>query len=88
MPTQKKPTKAEAEWLRALEAVLNECPSNRLECFTTGDKGVFFYDKIALNAWIKEDPAREEMDIPTAVEASRAGLGSVSAPFFIVATRG
>ncbi|MBV2144195.1 hypothetical protein KUG47_11895 [Falsochrobactrum sp. TDYN1] len=38
-------TNAESKWLKKLQKVLNECPSDRLGFYTIGDEGVFIYDK-------------------------------------------
>ena len=37
-------TKAEKAWLKKLQDVMNECPSNRLAAYTIGDRELSFYD--------------------------------------------
>lgn len=44
-------TSAEKKWLCKLEKVLQECPSDRLACYTTGDNDLTFYDKIIADKW-------------------------------------
>ncbi|WP_454798516.1 hypothetical protein [Novosphingobium lindaniclasticum] len=38
------PTKAEAAWLKRLQKVLDECPSERMAFYTTGDACITAYD--------------------------------------------
>jgi len=54
-------TKKEQKWLDKLEKVMCECPSERLNCFTTGDCNLTFYDKNVSNAWEADNP-RQELD--------------------------
>jgi hypothetical protein len=37
-------TKAEKDWLKKLQNVMDECPSNRLAAYTIGDRELNFYD--------------------------------------------
>jgi hypothetical protein len=37
-------TKEEKSWLRKVQNLLDECPSDRIGFFTTGDKDVSVYD--------------------------------------------
>ena len=38
-------TKEENRWVRRIQKALNECPSDRLGFYTTGDKDVTIFDK-------------------------------------------
>ncbi len=40
----KKLTKKEADWLKKLEKVFQECPSKRIGLYTIGDSTLFAYD--------------------------------------------
>lgn len=56
-------TKAEKEWIEKVQAVLNECPSQRLGFFTIGDSNISVFDK------------RKEGKINDAMDAGISGCG-------------
>ncbi|WP_028113428.1 hypothetical protein [Ferrimonas kyonanensis] len=67
-------TKAEAAWLKKVQKVLNECPSQRLGFFTIGDDSLMLYDKGRegeINQWMDRHP----QDFPVAVEQLDADFG-------------
>lgn len=74
MPSRSKPlTRAERKWIDSMQALLDECPSNRLGFYTTGDKNVVVFDKRARDEWYQVNgcPAT---DIQEEIFSSGAGL--------------
>ena len=76
-------TADEARWIKRLQRVLNDCPSDRLGFYTTGDPDVTIYDKS--NG--AEDDARE-LDFYQIVEDHGAWLAIVKFPACVDATCG
>lgn len=77
-------TKAEAAWIKRVQAVLDECPSDRIGAFTIGDPVVTLYNRDKdeqINAHIETDFGR-------AVEREKAELGVLRFPFPIHSTCG
>ena len=75
-------TATETRWLKKLNKLLAECPSNRLGFFTTGDANLSVYDKT------DEAGFDTSIDFPMAVELADALLGFVYFPSNVVATVG
>ncbi len=74
-------TKEELAWLHALQAHLDKCPSTRIGAFTTGDRSLFVYDKVARNKWaernggsFKVEDRYAEVEIIEKAEAHRFTL--------------
>lgn len=51
----KKLTKKEADWLKKLEQVFQECPSKRLGLYTTGDSTLYVYDNNKVDSCPDQD---------------------------------
>lgn len=75
-------TKRESDWLKKLEAVMNECPSTRLQCYTIGDNDLTFYDKQVSLAWENANP-RAELDAGEQHEKAGSALATVRGNFQI-----
>jgi hypothetical protein len=45
MPKTKPLTKAELDWLKEVQSILNRCPSKRIAFFTVGDNFVGLHDE-------------------------------------------
>lgn len=56
MAKAKKLTAREQAWLDELEEVMGRCPSPRLQCYTTGDNNLSFYDKPVADKWEDANP--------------------------------
>lgn len=75
-------TAEETKWLKKLNKLLGECPSDRLGFFTTGDDIVSVYDTNG------EADFDTSIDFPMAVEMADALLGFARFPKNVVATVG
>ena len=75
-------TPEETKWIKKLQKVMNECPSDRLGFYTTGDTTVSVYDSS------DEASFDESVDFPMAVDKADAYLGSVDFPANVIATVG
>lgn len=82
MAKAKRLTKAENEWLDELEAVMQRCPSKRLQCYTTGDTNLTFYDKPVADAWEAKNP-REQLDASELHRRAGSELRSIFGAFNI-----
>lgn len=72
-------TKAEAQWLAAVEKLLLSCPSKRLGAYTVGDAQLHFYDKDVANAWLAEnDGPRLSLDAGEQHRRAGSALGRIS----------
>ncbi|AQT06279.1 hypothetical protein [Acetobacter persici] len=75
-PNQKmRLTNEEKEWMKRLQAVLSDRPSNRLGFFTVGDASLYVYDKTKeadISRHIDEAP--KGMDFSKAVDAVGGGV--------------
>ena len=78
----KKLTKAESAWLDELEAVMSRCPSERLQCYTTGDNDLTFYDKPVADSWERANP-REQLDASELHERAGSRLRVIRGAFLI-----
>lgn len=77
-------TKAEAAWIKRVQAVLDECPSDRIGAFTIGDADVTLYDRTKE----AEIGADSEQDFGKAVACAGAELGALRFPFQVHSTSG
>jgi len=69
-------TKAEAKWIKDVQAVLDACPSKRLGFYTIGDAEVVIYDRTKeekINELI--DNIHSNKDFCTAVQETKADIG-------------
>lgn len=68
-------TKAEMAWLNKVQAVLDECPSDRLGFYTIGDAQVTVYDRSKDKKVYDLLDSSDRIDFCTAVEKVSAGTG-------------
>lgn len=81
-------TAAEKKWVARLQAVIDECPSSRLQAYTVGDSFINLYDgskDAAIQAYMEVNTNAEH---GTAVQALAADLIDVNFPFPIHSTAG
>lgn len=85
----KKLTAPEKKWIAKLEAVLAECPSERLASFTIGDPQIILYDS-SMDVEIDKlmDGRLDHYDFGTAADKVGAILYSVDFPFPVHSTAG
>ena len=76
-------TADEARWIKRLQRVLNDCPSDRLGFYTIGDPNVSIYDK---SGGAEDDDSG--LDFPQVVERHGAYLSSVYFPACVHSTVG
>lgn len=81
-------TSEEKKWLKKLQKVLNECPSNRMESFTIGDNNIVIYDISANDSEEAENLARDSNDWCNVVDATGTELATILFPFAILSTAG
>lgn len=82
-------TAAEKKWVARLQAVINECPSKRIQAYTIGDNGINLYDGSKdkqMQAYM--DASYGRADHCGAVQEFKADLVSVNFPFPIHSTAG
>lgn len=75
-------TKAEREWLKNLQALLNKCPSRRFQGYTIGDNDIVIYDKDVMEAW-QEANQNQHLDVGLEVEQAGAELARFEFTFQI-----
>jgi hypothetical protein len=80
-------TKAEAAWLKKVQKLLDNCPSDRIGFYTVGDPSVGVYD------CSKEDAIHATLDggsgeFANAVDDNDAWLGSLDFPRAVHSTSG
>ena len=81
-------TSAEKEWVKKLEKVLCNPPTNRLGLYTIGDHDLVVYDR-SRDAELRELMSTDfNLDFCQAVEALGAGLGNVGSACEIGSTSG
>lgn len=85
--TEKSLTKAERDWLARLQSILDECPSDRLNAFTTGDRTVTIYNA-GLEDQINEMTAGTRVDFCQAVDKLNAKFYTIDFPFTVHSTSG
>jgi len=80
-------TLEESKWVKRLQKVLKDCPSNRLGFYTIGDREVHIYDRdkereidVAFN--------NHNVDFCQAVEGNDASLGILRFPNLVHSTAG
>jgi hypothetical protein len=85
----KKLTAAERKWLEKVQAVLDECPSDRLEAFTIGDPDVTIFDG-SRTAEIDKALTKSgfSTDFCAAVESTGSDLFHLKFPFTVHSTAG
>lgn len=84
----KKLTAAEKQWIAKLEAVLAECPSERMAAYTIGDPNITLYDSSMDVEINKVMDSHGNYDFCHGVEKVGAALCVVNFPFPIHATAG
>lgn len=72
-------TKQEAAWVKKLQKVLDECPSERLGFYTIGDPTMWVYDK-SLDKEIAEHQEKRDGEFSTSVIAVGADLTMIEFP--------
>ncbi len=81
-------TPEEKKWLKKLQKVLNECPSNRMESYTIGDDSLFIYDISANDSEEAENLARDNNDWCNVIADTDTELATIRFPFAILSTAG
>ena len=79
----KKFSKAESEWFKKFQELMDACPSKRLGAFTTGDADLTIYDKPAFDEY-RKDLETKVRDIPDDVTMHNdidSVLGTIRMPF-------
>ncbi|MGP9633744.1 hypothetical protein ACT3R7_11825 [Halomonas sp. AOP43-A1-21] len=82
-------TKAEAAWVKKWQAVMDECPSKRIQAFTVGDDELHLFDgskEDAIQAAL--DGRGGPSDFCQAVAHEDAELGQIRFPFPVHSTAG
>ncbi|KXS55009.1 MAG: hypothetical protein AWU57_605 [Marinobacter sp. T13-3] len=80
-------TKAERDWLNKLQAVLDECPSDRLGAFTIGDPSIYIYDS-RFESEINEIINSGNTDFCAATDKLGSDLSVLRMPFAVHSTAG
>ena len=80
-------TEREIAWLKKLQSVLDDCPSDRLGAYTIGDPVLHIYDRRFEDA-INEKLESGSTDFCTAAATLGADLCEVRTPFPVHATSG
>jgi ribose 5-phosphate isomerase len=81
-------TSDEQKWIRKLQRVLNECPSNRMSSFTIGDSNITIYDISADKSESAHNIARNCNDWCNVVEDTGTKLAVIKFPFSVQSTAG
>lgn len=76
-------TSEEKKWVKRLQKVLNECPSDRIGFYTIGDPTVSLYDTNA-----NDEIDRLDIDFGLAVHELDAYLGEIIFPSCVHSTAG
>lgn len=82
-------TKAEAAWVKEVQAVMDRCPSKRLAAYTVGDSDITLYDggkEDAIQAAL--DGRGGPSDFCQAVTYKEAELAEIRFPFPVHSTAG
>lgn len=80
-------TKDEAAWVKRLQRILAECPSDRIGAYTTGDSMITLYDRGKESA-IEAALDGYKVDFCQAVDKCDAELGHLDFPFLVHSTAG
>jgi hypothetical protein len=75
-------TAAEEKWLKKLQKVLNECPSERFGSYTTGDSDINLFDVMVRDAWDDANP-NAQLDAWPEMQVTGAYLATVTMPFAV-----
>ncbi|PML45603.1 hypothetical protein BCT75_04260 [Vibrio lentus] len=67
-------TAAEKKWLKKVQAVLDECPSDRVAFFTVGDRQIHAYDASKLDEILNYQNSKHNADFCKAVDACDASF--------------
>lgn len=78
-------TVEEKKWLKKLQKVLDECPSNRMEAFTIGDNYITIYDILANSS---EEIMKDNYDWCNVIEDTKTKLAVINFPFAVLSTAG
>jgi hypothetical protein len=83
-------TPAEKKWLKKLQTVLNECPSERFGAYTVGDADITVFDQVKLDKWLETNPALHAVsgEFCDQVEKAGAFIQRVEFPFSVESTSG
>ena len=68
-------TKAEKDWIAKVQAVLDECPSDRLGFYTIGDSDVTVYDRSKYKQIYDILDESDRMDFCSGVDKAKADTG-------------
>lgn len=80
-------TQMERRWLRALNKLLGECPSDRLGFYTIGDRNISVYDK-RVESDINDMMEHSSKDFGLCVDRLDACLGEIKFPGPVHSTAG
>ncbi len=80
-------TKEEKAWLKKLQAVFDECPSDRLGAYTVGDPWLAIYDR-SLESEINQHSVNNIGEFSDSVAALGAGFATINTPFAVHSTAG
>lgn len=81
-------TKKEEVWVARLQAVIDDCPSKRIQAYTIGDPCITLYDGSQQDRIHAIQDASDSVDFCTAVEEADAELARVTLPFPVHSTAG
>jgi len=80
-------TKAEEEWIKKMQKVLDECPTDRMTFYTIGDRDLVIFNVYKINEiekWL--DCTGHEFG--TCVDRAHARMGKLKFPHLIRSTAG
>lgn len=80
-------TAAEKTWLKKLQSVLVECPSDRLGAYTVGDSWLGIYDR-SMEREINKHLDNNTGEFCNSVDALGAELMTINTPFPVLSTAG
>lgn len=82
-------TKAEKDWIAKVQAVLDECPSERLGFYTIGDANVTVYDRSKDSKIYDILDRNDRMDFCSGVDQASADTGfTIDFPSSVHSTAG
>jgi len=81
-------TPEEKKWLKKLQTVLNECPSNRMESYTIGDDNIVIYDISANDSEEANRLSSDNNDWCHVIDATDTELAIINFPFAVLSTAG
>jgi hypothetical protein len=80
-------TATEKAWLKKLQAVFDECPSDRLGAYTVGDPWLGIYDR-SMEQEINKHLDNNTCEFGNSVDALGAGFMTINTPFSVLSTAG